>query len=213
VVPVEGGGGIVGELVRVEQGPGHAGCLGGPHHQHGLVVVAPPFDREHAITGDRARDRRTDAQERAEAGVKVRPARKVPDDEIGAKVLLLDPGRGGRVVAPLEPAIRVCDLDSVQNLYRVVTAGRRRRRNVRPYDLRPAFGLLPWLAFLRRALVLRLEVFFDIGEQGYSAPSSGPKQGRQEVGCEAAHAMRSSAAQVFTIWSTSISWRAAFSHP
>src|SRR5699024_10929747 len=29
---------------------------------------------------------------------------------------------------------------------------------------RPAFGLVPWLAFLRRALVLRLLVFFDIGE-------------------------------------------------
>ena len=32
---------------------------------------------------------------------------------------------------------------------------------------RPALGLRPWLAFLRRALVLRFEVFFDIGAAAY----------------------------------------------
>lgn len=33
---------------------------------------------------------------------------------------------------------------------------------------RPALGRLPWLAFLRRARIFRLFVFFDIGEPGYS---------------------------------------------
>jgi hypothetical protein len=107
--------------------------------------------------------------------MKVRSARQVPDDQVGAKVLLLDPGQGGQVVTPFEPAVGVCDLDSVQNVDRFITARRRRRRNGRSYDLRPAFGLLPWLAGLRRALVLRFEVFLDIGEQGYSAASLRPK--------------------------------------
>jgi hypothetical protein len=103
-------------------------------------------------------------------------ARQVAEDQIGAEVLLFDPGLRSGLVRALEPAERIGDLDPVQDVDRVVPARRRRRRDGRAYDLRPAFGLLPWLAGFRRALVLRLEVFFDIGAPGYSPPSVRPKQ-------------------------------------
>jgi hypothetical protein len=138
-------------------------------------VVAPPFECEDAIAGDDAADRRADTKERAQAGVQLGSAGQVPQDQVGAKVLLLDPCLRGRIIAFFEPAVGVGDLDAVQDLDRVVPARGRRRGNGRSYDLRPAFGLLPWLAFLRRALVLRFEVFFDIGQEGYSPVQAGPK--------------------------------------
>ena len=70
-------------------------------------------------------------------------------------------------------------------------------------DQRPAFGLLPWFAFLRRAFVRRFAVFFDIGEWtllGHAA-------------WDDAHVTRSSAAHVFTMSSVLMSRRAALSHP
>ena len=37
-------------------------------------------------------------------------------------------------------------------------------------ELRPALGLRPWLAFLRRTLAFFFCVRFDIGERGYPRP-------------------------------------------
>ena len=65
---------------------------------------------------------------------------------------------------------------------------------------RPALGLRPWFALLRRALILRFVVFLDI-RAGYP------------VGCDAAQAMRSSAAIVLTISAGSMPSRAALSQP
>ena len=45
--------------------------------------------------------------------------------------------------------------------------------------MRPRLGLRPWLAFLRRALVLRFEVFFDIGARAYR---SGPRRHHPATG-------------------------------
>jgi hypothetical protein len=59
------------------------------------------------------------------------------------------------------------DLDPVQDVDDVVAPGRRRWRDRSGYERRPALGLLPWFAGLRRAFVLRFEVFFDIGPRGY----------------------------------------------
>ena len=58
---------------------------------------------------------------------------------------------------------------------------------------RPAFGLVPWFAFLRRALILRLFVFFDMAGATVRVPAARP-----QAACEAAQATRSSAGQVLT---------------
>lgn len=66
---------------------------------------------------------------------------------------------------------------------------------------RPAFGLVPWFAFLRRALTFFLFVFFDIAGRRYA------------VGWVPVQAMSSSAPHVLTMRSGSMPWATALSHP
>lgn len=63
---------------------------------------------------------------------------------------------------------------------------------------RPAFGLTPWLAFLRRALAFSFLVRFDIGRPRY---------------CAAPQATNRSASQVLMICSASAPASAALSQP
>ncbi len=65
-------------------------------------------------------------------------------------------------------------------------------------DQRPALGLVPWLAFLRRALVFSFLVRFDIGPPGYRA---------------APQATSRSASHVLITSSASTPASAALSHP
>ncbi|OWY60905.1 hypothetical protein B7486_66665, partial [cyanobacterium TDX16] len=80
----------------------------------------------------------------------------------------------------------VDDVDAVAALDDLLTPRRRRRgerwrragrRRGRCRQFRPALGFCPWFAFLRRAFVLRLSVFFDIGGAGYRGPAEAPKDG------------------------------------
>jgi hypothetical protein len=77
-------------------------------------------------------------------------------------------------------------------------------------DQRPAFGFVPWLAFLRRALILRLLVFFDI--RLIRLPAGGPSLPMHQMWL-AVQARRSSAGQVLTMVVGSMPWRAALSQP
>ena len=87
------------------------------------------------------------------------------EDRAGAGVLGVGPGRDLGVVAVLQPAVGVGDLDAVEDLDDVVGPGRRCRRDEAGAQLPrfPAFGFVPWLAFDVRAFIFRLAVFFDIG--------------------------------------------------
>jgi hypothetical protein len=181
VVPVDGRGGVTGQQDRVDDGAGQAGPVGRAHHQHRLVVVAPPVEREDPVARHRAAHRRSGAQQRAQAAVESGPTRTVVQEGPGVGVLRLHPGLGLGVLAVLEPAERVRDPGAVQLLHDLAAPGGRRRSGRVRGQPRPALGLRPWFAFLRRALVLRLAVFFDIRGTRYrqathrseSAPRSG----------------------------------------
>ncbi len=169
VVPVDGRGGVTGQQDRIDDGAGQARPAGRAHHQHRLVVMAPPVEREHPVAGYRAAHRGPGAQQRAQAPVQPGPSRPVVQVGPGVRVLRLDPGLGLGILAVLEPAERVRDPGAVQLLDDLAApCGRRRSQRVRAQP-RPALGLRPWFAFLRRALVLRLAVFFDIRRPRYRA--------------------------------------------
>ena len=84
-----------------------------------------------------------------------------------AIVLRRDPlqglGRGG----VFEPAIRISDLVSVEDVDGVTPRGDRNRIEVGQPQPRPQFGFLPWLALFRRMRALRFLVFFDMRPTGY----------------------------------------------
>ena len=88
----------------------------------------------------------------------------------GVGVLAGDPVADVGVVTVLEPAVRVGDLDAVDDVDDLLTPGGRRRHDVeraRAIQPRPTFGRLPWLAFERRMRALRFLVFFDIAGAAY----------------------------------------------
>ena len=169
VVPVDGRGGVAGQQDRIDHRAGQAGPVGRAHHQHRLVVVAPAIEGEDPVTGHRAAHRRPGPQQRAQPTVEPGPTRTVVQVGPGVGVLRLDPGLGLGIVTVLEPAERVRDPGAVQLLDDLAAPGGRRRAQRGRGQPRPALGLRPWFAFLRRALVLRLAVFFDIRSPRYRA--------------------------------------------
>jgi hypothetical protein len=87
------------------------------------------------------------------------------EEEAGVGVLLGDPRLNFRTAAILEPAVRVGNLHTVEDIDDRFAAGRRRAHGrVRTRQPRPQLGFLPWFALLRRILALRFFVFFDMGD-------------------------------------------------
>ena len=103
------------------------------------------------------------ARELADNGVPCRPVQHRPRQ----RVLGVDPGLHLGRVTFLQPAVRVADLDAVEDVDNVVASGRwdAHRRSRQLLQPRPMFGRLPWLALLRRIRALRFFVFLDIAAQ------------------------------------------------
>jgi hypothetical protein len=89
------------------------------------------------------------------------------EDGAGGLVLRRDPGRGLGRRTVLEPAVRVGDLDAVQDVDDVVPARRRRGRDVQRRALAaPAVGLAAVVRLLAAGLVLLLDGALRHGGRG-----------------------------------------------
>lgn len=75
---------------------------------------------------------------------------------------------------------------------------------------RPALGLVPWFAFLRRALTFFFVVFFDIGVERYAPADTGTKA---RPYLDAAQSTSVPASHVLRIRSGAIPWSTALSAP